>query len=549
MVVPFTELFNYQNGFVPDGPEFGDIVPNSAADGSNAWYHNGVWISDRGTSSAGSSGGVSDLQVIENQHAGCVGAGNIWSAYNTKFFVGNAVINGVSIGNSPGILSLLVGATPTPAGIDQPNAPTFAASATSGRLNGAYTVVVQALRQTTGALSSRSNPSATISVASKKGTLTFPSAPTGTTHWVVSGSYRGVPQGPWYRVTSQAIVPVATASIEIDWVNGELGGLAEINYDEPPACTHVAALGSCVLALGTGSGGYGVRPSLLGKPEAYPPELGFDLPVRGGITGVQPGVDGVVLVSTANGLMALLLSGQSASPILPRVIFGNVGFARSNSWCAVYDQIYGFSNKAGMVRTQGGEDPDSSFARPVQRFFMDNNFTSASTIVVQDQAHDAVIVASGSIAVPYMRSTGVWSAPITLPGSVSAGVALGGVALLQVGSTVYTLDTAGAGGNWFLRSPYSGLAPGYQFNIKTLREWYSSASQNVTIDLLGNHVTHASIGGLFPYVITAPFGALGARCKKPNRNVRELACRVSGSTGGQTYEAGMGKGWVQTIAA
>jgi hypothetical protein len=547
-VQPFRFPFLPREGFFPDQPEIIDTIDGSIIEASNAWFLGRKWVSDRGTSSIGSSGGVSDLQVIGGSHAGCVGAGNIWRAFSTNWTTGSAVINGSSIGAAGGVLSLQVGGTLVPAGLATPNAPTFTASATAGRLNGAFSVVVQAYRSTTGARSSRSAGSATISVVNKKGTLTFPTAVAGQTHWIVGGSIRSIPQGPWYRLTNLAIVAVGTVSIDIDWVNGELGGLMAINFDQPPACTHCAASGGSMMALGTGSGGFGVRPSILAQPEAFPPEFAFDLPVRESITGVQPGIDGVVLVSTGNGLMGLLLSGAELTPILARVIFGNVGFAKSNAFCAVYDQIYGHSSKAGAVRTHGGEEPDSSFARPVQKYFERNGFSSSNTAVVFDQSHDAVIYASGTKAVPYMRATGRWSAPITLPGSVSAGVALNGVGLLQVGSTVYSLDSAGAGGNWFLRTPYFGNG----LTVLQTTEYRAAANANITYDLLipdSTWESGTSIGGLFPKQITAPFGALGARTLKPNRRLRAVAHKASGTTGGQTPLFAELKGYEQPIAA
>lgn len=543
--IPFTP----RNGFFPDilpySPEFTDII----AEGSNSWFWNDVWFSDRGTSSVGSSGGVSDLQVIGGQNAGVVGAGNLWRAFSTLWGVGSSlVLNGSVIGSSPGILSLQVGGSFVPAGLATPNAPTFVASVATGRLSGAYSVVVQAYRQTTGARSSRSAASATISVSNKKGTLTFPTPVTGQTHWIIGGSIRAIPQGPWYRLTNQIIVPIATLSIDVDWVNGELGSLMAINYDQPPACTHCAATGSVLLALGTGTGNYGCRPSILAQPEAFPLEYGFDLPVRESITGVSPGIDGVVLVSTANGLMGLLLSGANLTPILARVIFGNVGFARANAFCAVYDQIYGISTKAGLVRTHGGEEPDSSWARPVQKHLERNGVTSANSVVVFDQSHDAVIVASGTKAWPFMRASGRWSAPITLPGTVTAGVALNGVGVFQIGSSIYSLDSAGAGGNWFLRTPYFGNG----FTVLQTTEYHAAANANIVYDLLVPDSTWesgTSIGGLFPKTISAPYGALGARVLKPNRKFRAVAHKASGTTGGQTPIYAELQGYVEPIAA
>lgn len=538
-VQPFEQLWELSEGFFPDQPALRGI-PNTVIDGENAWLNGSLWVSDRGPSSLGASGTVSDLQLVGDQHGGVRGVGNIWRAFATTWFTGEAYVNGLLIGNSPGALSLLVGGTPTTAGLSVPGTPGLAASATAGRVNGAVSVVVQAFRQTSGARSSRSAGSATVTVQNKKVIVTFPvgaGIPTGTTHWIIGGSIRGVPGGPWYRLTNVAIVPVGTLTAEIDFVNGDLGALMAINYDVPPACTHCAGLGGVMLALGTGTGGYGVRPSIVGQPEAFPLEYGFDLPVRAAITGVQPGIDGIVLVSTANGLMGLLLSGSTSAPIIPRVIFGNVGFARSNAFCSVYDQIYGMSSEAGAVRTNGGsENPDSTFSFPVQRYFKRNGFTSASTVVVFDQLHDAVIFASGRRAVPYMRASGRWSTPIVLPSSISgsftAGIAYNGMAALQVGGNVYSLDTAGGGDSWFIRSPCADMGMG--LNMKTTTEYHAAADSACVFDLMVPNAawtTFTSIGGLFPYTLSPPFGALGSRCLKPNRDFRIVSQRISGPTG------------------
>lgn len=547
----FEHLWELSEGFFPDQPPLRG-VPNTVLEGENSWLNGALWTSDRGETNLGASGGVSDLQLVGDQHGGCIGIGNIWRAFATTWFVGNAIVNGVSIGNSPGALSLLVGGTPTPAGLDVPGTPGLAASALAGRVNGAVSVVVQAFRQTSGARSSRSASSVTVSVTNKMVVVTFPTGagiPTGTTHWIIGGSIRGVPGGPWYRLTNVAIVPVGTLTATIDFVNGDLGALMAINFDKPPACTHCAGLGGVMLALGTGTGGYGVRPSIVGQPEAFPLEYGFDLPVRAPITGVQPGIDGIVLVSTANGLMGLLLSGSTSAPIIPRVIFGNVGFATSNAFCSVYDQIYGMSSEAGAVRTNGGsENPDSSFSLPVQRYFKRNGFTSASTIVAFDQLHDAVIFASGTRAVPYMRATGRWSTPIILPGTVTAGIAYNGVAALQIGSSVFSLDTALGGDNWFLRSVYADMNMG--LGVKTTEEFYAAADSACVFDLMVPNAdwrTPTSIGGLFPYTLSPPFGAAGARCLKPNRDFRTLCLQISGTTGNMSPYFGQLKGFGQPM--
>lgn len=551
-VALFQEVIDFSLGFFPSAPEYGRIVPSSTYDALNAWCRSGRWESDRGTSGAGSTGGVSDLQIIRGQLAGVSGIGNIWSAFGTEWFVGSsAFVGGSSIGSSPGVLSLLVSGSPVPAGLAKPNAPTFAASATSGTLTGSYAVAVAAFRQTTGAVSSVSNLSNAISVNAKKGVITFPSAPSGATHWLVYGTRRGFGSiGPAFRITTIAIVTVATPTLTLDWVDGYLGDIGGDNFDPPPACTHVCAIGGSVGALGTGSGGYGCRFSLVAKPEAFPPEFHFDLPVRESITGVQPGVDGVVLVSTANGLMSLVATGDELTPVLPRVIFGNVGFARQNAWTVVFDQIYGFSGKRGAIRTQGESNPDSSFAAPVRKYFADNGFTASNTVVYYDQSNDAVIYASGTKAVPFMLGDSVWSAPITLPGTATAGIAQGSRGVVQVGSGGLILDAGGGSpsGGWFLRSPYYALSESHPHNQKVIEEVWINGEGNATVDLWDG-LTRATIGGMFPNSFTTPYNSTATRVLCPNKAVRSLVFRASGSGGGETPPNVVVNGYTEPLAA
>src|SRR6185369_15139091 len=181
--------WDFSDGFFPDQPAFGrGVIPHTAKEGSNVWIYGREPVSDRGATSLGTSGGVSDLQVIGGQHAGCIGVGNIWRAFSTNFFTGNAYINGANIGSVGSVLSLLVGGVPTPAGLAAPGAPTLAATATLGRGNGALSVVVQAFRSTTGARSNRSAPSVTIAVQNKLVRVTFPTPVSGQTHWIIGGN-------------------------------------------------------------------------------------------------------------------------------------------------------------------------------------------------------------------------------------------------------------------------------------------------------------------------------------------------------------------------
>lgn len=508
-VVPFTIEYLTHLGFYPSQSSFGNIIPGTVISGSGVWFRgHGKPISDRGYSSQGATGGVFPVMVTGSTHAGLTGGGTVTDAFATTWFAGSgtAYKGGSPLGASAGSLMLMVGGSAVTAGLSKPSAPSFAVSATTSSkfTGGSWSVAVTAYRSTTGAESTRSNPSGVISASNKKGTITFPAAPSGATHWLIYGSRRAFGSvGPWFRVSSISPIAVGTATAEIDWFDGELTDLAPLTNDPPPACTHCANLGGVMIVF-TSTGE--IYPSKVGQPEAYDITQRSNLASREAITGVTArGVNGGLIAATRNSLSLVMLTGSDLTPVIPRGVWPDIGFAHGNAFCVVEDgQIYGMSGQRGLVRTQGDAAPDSTWAIPVETYLGDNGFTSDNTTVVYDALNDAVLVASGSVALPYMRKSGTWSTPIPLPGSANGGVALAGRGLIQVGGTLYALDAAGGGGAAQFQTPYYSGARGYERRFHTIDHLEVDADHAWTADLISS-ASGASLGGTkLPLAVTPP---------------------------------------------
>src|SRR5262249_38696633 len=155
-------------------------------------------------------------------------------------------------------------------------------------------------------------------------------------------------------------------------------------------------------------------------------------------------------------------------------------------------------------------------AEPVMLYFQQNGFTGASTSVIYDEKNGAVLFCSGNKAVPFMLASGRWSAPITLPGTVTAGIAFNGAGTVATGASLFTLNSgSGPLGTAFLQSPYFG-ADG---RIITMDQFRAAAPDNCTLDVLGD--LGGSVGGLFPAAFTAPHG--NPRVLKAHRKFRSAA--------------------------
>jgi hypothetical protein len=549
-MIPHRETFQFAGGFFPSAGDF----PGPAGivrDGSGAWFRGpDNWRSDKGYTSSGSptiAAAATPIMVSNGVPSGVTGGGTVtrhalvpWAAGS-----GTAVEGATTLGSVSGQLMIYVGGTLVAAGLSAPasvTAPVIADSGVTGtKLSGSYSIALVAYRSTTGAVSNRSLPSNVVSVKNKLIRVTFPAVPTGATHWIIYGSRRGFGSvGPWFRITSLALtaLPVGTYSVgttfDVEWFDGELGELAPINYDPPPSSgvSHCVGMGGSMCALGPNGR---ISPSIVAKPEAYPVDFVTFIGSREAITSVTGrSTDGIAYVATANSLNVLITSGSDLTPVIPRGIWENTGFASGSAFTLVGRDIYGMAG-SGPVRTHGDADPDQSFAAPVLQYMLDNGWTSANTIVVHAPDNHCVYFAKGTICLAYMlagEEAGYWSTPITIP-SATAGVTVGGVGYIASGATLYSLDKSGgtAAGSWFLQGPYQGAGE-YLDNDKTLIYFKAASANNVTADLF-DYATGASLGTPFPLSITAPHGTGWTPLNFVN--VRGYALKVSGTGTNQRF--------------
>lgn len=536
--VPYTETFDFPNGEYYSQPEFGGGIPGTAKEAISMWRRGRKWISDRGHSASVASGSPSFLQVVNGIIAGVTNLGNVCAFYLTLWAAGNGNIveSGSVTGAVSGSLVLKVSGTYVTAGLTTPGAPTFAASATvSTKFNGTYSVGVVAVRVTTGAISNISLRSAVIAVNFKKGVITFPSAPTGATHWIIYGTARGQgSNGVLRKVTTIAPVAVGTATLTFDYVDGELGDLAPITNDPPPTCTHCFPIGSVMCVASAGGMIYPAKP---GQPEAYDVSLAVRLASGEAPVGITArGSDGGVFIGTRNSISLIVATGSESAPILPRGVFENVGIANGNAMCWVHDTLYVYSSTIGLCRTHGGNEPDTSFAAPIEQWLIDKGATGDNTFLVHDQGRNCLLVCTGTKAKPYMLSTGEWSGEITLPGSARGGILLGGNGLVDVGGTTYMLDRAAGSpnGGASIRSPYLPCAPsGLEFHTKKLVAYKGAGTGAWTHDFFKNQ-TGTTIGGPFPKSFTGPHDTNWTQTLL--NGIQSLAFKASCTSGGQEYE-------------
>lgn len=512
-------------GFVPTAHRLPGIE-GSIIDGLNYWYRgNGLTESALGLAvTGGSSGGVPTLMNVGSGHGGTSGDGTVIQFSNAYWYInGTPFVNGAAIAASTGLsLGVSIGGG-VAAGLTRPSAPVLSDSGVaSSKNNGTYSVALTAVRTSTGAESSRSDPSNVVAVTNRKLRIAFPAAPSGATHWGIYCSRRGFgATGPWFHLTDIAVGP---ATADIEFFDGELGDIAPIDYDPPPTGTHCCAVDNVMVVVGS-FGGYGLSPSVPGKPEAFPPQFTSFLPRGESVTGCKgSGPDGGILIVSANSTNELVRGGATV-PILPIPHWPSTGFATGSAFCLIENELWGMSGQRGAVHGRlGSEEIDTAFATDVETFFAANGFTSANTVVAFDPKNNAVWFMSGTLGVPYMRGTGQWSTPMQVPSATTA-VTVGGQMLLASGSTLYTPET-GSGTSWHFTPAWHDA--GSPELAKTLVRARSASSANFTADILVN------LGGSVKTLsMTAPHSIW----EKLNlHDVKSFTVKASGTGGGQRVD-------------
>lgn len=465
------------------------------------------------------------------------GSGTGLSFFDLLFFAGTgtATFNGSSAGlgvltdqiavQSGGGLVLL--------GVGSPAAPTVSTSPpTAGRLIGAYSMALTAI-QVLGNLtseSSRGTPSVAVSLTNKKFRVTaWPSPPSGCIatrdKWGVYFPFRGFPtQGPWRHLID---IPMNTAlPYDIDFLDGELGHLAPLDYDPPPTtgAKFIFTIDNVMTIVGPGGQ---LNPSVPLKPSAYPPDQASFLARGEDVTSCRSsGGSGRIALACANSVHEVIASGDATiSPIITYPRWPTVGFIGSSSWCFRHDTIVGMSGAMGAVMGSLDSIPTTDFADNVKTFFEDSGWTSSNTVVGYDPSIGADVFigpdpanGANSLAVCHMGG-GRWSTPVQITGVVSTAVTVNGQLVLDIAGSKAIFE-AGTGTTFY------GIPAWWDGNsefLKTIVRMRIASDVALTIQPL----TDLSLTPVLPTFSSSPQHGNPARLNI--RNITSFTYKFSGT--------------------
>jgi len=513
-----SDRYVFLRGYVPTQALVGsDIIPAyfggvsySVIDGVNGWIRGTRVETALGPGAAGTSGAtIPVLMNVANGYGGMTGSGSIIQYYTQYLFAGSgtAYVNGAVIGAAGSSISEVpVGGGPVAGvGVHAPTtaphiAPQGLISPNVGKNNGSYSILYTYIRSATGEESNRSPVSNVVAVQNDGITIDQAIFP-GDTGVDAIGIYCSFSNfstlGPWFHLVdvkitdvnahlpfplavtySSAGVPSGTPG----WYNGDLGIIAPLDYNVPPACSFVFSLNDIVVAAGCYPvGGNGLSPSVPGKFGAFPPEFVVFLPGGGNITACKAtSSEGMALVATANSLYLVSATYSTTTPIDIKQVWPTVGFASGNNFCMVENELYGYSGQRGAVRTQGFGAPDTSWAAPVAEKFVALGYTVGNTVVVYDPATDCILYCSGTNALPYDRKYQHWHTP-QLINPITSGVTSQGIGLLESSGALQALET-GTGTNGFVTTAFRDAElPGVMKSYVRLR---AIGNASFTFDLL-----------------------------------------------------------------
>jgi hypothetical protein len=475
--------FLWSNGFWPNTALIKG-VPDCIVAGQNLWARGkGVFVSSRGFGSAvATSGGVNPLLNVGSGYGGLTGGGSVTQAFasGVYFFAGAGMlyVNGVPIGAvSGGTVTIYTGSAVVQAGLTSPGAPTIADSGAAGRNNGSYSIAVTAIRSITGGESTVSLSSNTISVGNHGIKITaLPGFPAGADKVGIYVTKRGFGDiGPYFHlydvlkstvdaaIAGTGYVITIPGSSSPGWIDPQLGDLAPLDFNVPPACTHCFSINSVIVAAGC-YGGAGLSASYPNKPEAYPVSFVLFIPGGGTITMVKgSGIEGAVLVGTASSLNLVTASQSTISPLNIRPIWPTTGVVSANQICTVGGEIFGWIGTRGPIRDALGSETDpgdeaTAFAEPVMNLFATFGYGSGNVSVVYDGNNDTVWYLKGTTAIGYCRYLRQWHLPMTLPATIVTAVTdeVNNRALLSdTAGNLYTFEN-GSGSTWSMITQFQG---------------------------------------------------------------------------------------------
>lgn len=463
----------YENGFCPSQDRLG-VVPDSLIDGSNLIiFGDGLLRTAKGMVAASASGAPRPAMNVNATYGGVSTYGSLISFFSVLLAAGSGTVTltGSSLGSVTDNLAINTGSGLVAAGVPAPGAPTVSTTPpTAGRNVGAYSLALSAVRllgNVTGE-SSLGPASVAVSLLNKKFRVTaWPSTPSGCSatrdKWGLYFPFRGFPtQGPWRHLID---IPMNTGTpYDIDFLDGELGHLAPLDHDVPPAFKFVFSIDNVV--VGVAAGGQ-LWPSVPLQPDAFPPDKIVML-ARGEdvVSCRSSGGSGRIALACANSVHEVVAAGDDTiSPIIAYPRWPSTGFDGHSCWCFVHDTIFGITGGTPVMGTLDSA-PSSQFADRVKTWFEDNGFTSANTVVGYDPSTGMVVYAGGTttpkLSIGYMGN-GKWSTPIPLSGTPATAVTVTRQLLIDIGgtnqvyeggsgTTAFGIPVFWDGGNEFLKT-------------------------------------------------------------------------------------------------
>lgn len=461
----------FTNGFAPS-QDFLGVVPDSLISGENLIiFGDGLPRTAKGLGTASASGSPRPAMNVKSTYGGVSVYGSVISFFNIIICAGSGAVTltGSSIGSVSDNLAIQAGGVLVPAGVPAPGAPTVSLTPpTTGRNIGSYSAVLTAVRllgPVTGE-SSRGAPSVPVSMINKKFRFTaWPATPSGCDvtrdKWGLYFPFRGFPtQGPWRHLID---IPMNTAlPYDIDFLDGELGHLAPLDHDVPPAFKFCFSIDNVV--VGVAAGGQ-LWPGVPLQPDSFPPDKVVML-ARGEdvVSCRSSGGSGRIALACANSLHEVVASGDDTiSPIIAYPRWPTTGFDGHSCWCFHNDTIYGITGNTPVMGTLDSA-PSSDFANRVKTWFEDNGMNSSNTVVGDDPSTGMIVYAGGSnnLSIGYLGN-GIWSTPIPLSGAPLTAVTVTRQLLIDIGgtnkiyeggsgTTAYGIPAFWDGGNEFLKT-------------------------------------------------------------------------------------------------
>jgi hypothetical protein len=323
-------------------------------------------------------------------------------------------------------------------------------------------------------------------------------------------------------------------SIAIEYYDFESTfNLAPFEFAPPPPGTHATTLGAVMTVLGSygpnGSvPGAGISPSLpgrLGWPASFTRFLNPAEPIVR-VDG-RPG-NGWQAVFTKNSVQGVILSGDETGPVFVRSWWPTVGISNESGACMIESEIFAVSGDGYLVRSNGSETPDSSFAEDVRPDV--KNIDPTKAVVAQYPGQDAVLFCDGDtgLANVYRRGRGDWATPFELPAIADSAATVGGRLYLKFADgSVRRFDAGNGSLLGSARSP--SLTLGGARSRKAVFGWETVAKDNVVTKLFGNK----NFGSVLESQTDATAGE--KHCPQVKTNIKKLksfAIEHSGMPGG-----------------